>query len=306
MPTYSLVVAGQDDDAYNDAIPDGTYRRSNSAVLCSGVLNPPRAWVSFQSAIPPLATVSAAVLSLTFSTATASATLRISALAYWADLATQPSGATLATADYTVAAHGAGEIQTFDVAALVQAVVNHAGYVGAGRLCLQFDGVSPETVQHSIVSFDGGTEFTYSSMAVTVQMVDLAALQTAIYTRFVGDYGGLETALGGRLACAELPSEAAYPSAVYSISDNRQDYTEGVTIEHARVTFRIFTKDDPDGSVAVALASKLRECFDWAELTFGSGYLPFWMRPDVSAGLVGLDDPGRQMYVQEYELAAQR
>lgn len=306
MGSFALAVADSLDDAHVINSPEYIYSVGSTELLCSAVLNGPQAWISFHSTIPPLALVTAATLSLTFATATAAAPLRITAIAHWTDLTTKPTGAAIATANYTVAAHGELYTQTFDVSALILAAVAHAGYTGAGRICLKLDGVSPSTVEHSIVSWDGGDEYTWPQVAVTTDEVDLAALQGGLYARFLTDAGGLKTALGGRLACAELPSDAALPSAVYSVSDHREDYTEGVTIEYSRVTFRIFTKDDPDGSAALALASKLRQCFDWAQLTFASSYLIFWMRPDVSAGLVALEDPGRQMFVQEYELAAQK
>jgi len=137
--------------------------------------------------------------------------------------------------------------------------------------------------------------------------VALEKIPDAIYAWFAGDQGAgsVYAAVSGRLYyTGSVPENTAWPFIVFQRISSAPDWAQGLNNETGRFQFTIFTADDPDGGAAEAIASKLRNRFDWATLTFtGNEYSTVSMRPDVATGPLPAN-PGetdkRSMFTQDY------
>lgn len=118
--------------------------------------------------------------------------------------------------------------------------------------------------------------------------------------------GTVYAAVSGRMGGPLARANTTYPYITFRVISSSPDWAVGVNFEKCRIQFTVHTQNDADGMDAELIASKLRNRFDWANLTFdGSEYTTFSMMPVVSAGLMPLEDD-RSQYVQDYMYTVQQ
>lgn len=118
--------------------------------------------------------------------------------------------------------------------------------------------------------------------------VQINKLPDALYSWFGGDQaeGTIYAAVGGRLYKAgSAPHGVTWPYLTYSLMLNDPEYYGTKSAEHVRVSFGAWEKDDPDCAKVDLLIAKLRQRFDWRNITFsGNEYRTVWFRPAGSTG----------------------
>lgn len=134
----------------------------------------------------------------------------------------------------------------------------------------------------------------------------LTSIRKAIYDWFAADQaaGTVYAAVSGRLYANKVPPETDWPYIQFSVIDNMPHWTADHDGERPRVQFSIFAENDEDGLDVEAIATKLRNRFDKAAITFsGSDYSTIGMVPDIGVGPLDAtpgEDTGRAMYTQDY------
>jgi hypothetical protein len=134
--------------------------------------------------------------------------------------------------------------------------------------------------------------------------VDIEALETGIYNKFIAD-ADLLAALGGntarRMYNTEAPQDPSYPYCVFQYISGVPDPTFTSDGEILQYQFSIYHKsDDPLDKTTIDDAfTKLCACYDDASLTV-SGYSSIGVTRGVSNPVPTVDDT--QQYVINYEI----
>jgi len=153
MTTLNLSIADEDDDGYSS----GTLWQEGSILASNSYTRAP-AWRFVNVTVPNASTINSATLNINCDTAGAgTATVvgeNVDDASNWANLSSNSAATmskTTATQTYTAGSTGA---KTVDVTAIVQEIVNRAGWASGNALRIGFGTVSSIS---SLVAFTDGT-----------------------------------------------------------------------------------------------------------------------------------------------------